>query len=185
MSDTPPRDPLCAYLLRQAENNRWSNHRLLSACAALPEAACFAARPSFFGSIHKALDHILQVDWLYLGRLTGQVLLPPDTPDPMHETLANLMADQTRADAALIAFCAELTPARTTEVVRFHLRNGDAYAERTADVLAHLFQHQIHHRGQVHDMLSATVVAPPQLDEFFMAGDAVHHTASERGFSVD
>jgi len=38
-------------------------------------------------------------------------------------------------------------------------------------VLAHLFTHQIHHRGQVHDMLSATSVAPPQLDEFFLRSD--------------
>jgi uncharacterized damage-inducible protein DinB len=38
-------------------------------------------------------------------------------------------------------------------------------------VLSHLFTHQIHHRGQVHDMLSATSVAPPQLDEFFLSSD--------------
>ena len=40
------------------------------------------------------------------------------------------------------------------------------------DVLAHLFQHQTHHRGQVHAMLSGTSVAPPQLDEFIVADDA-------------
>ena len=36
----------------------------------------------------------------------------------------------------------------------------------------HLFQHQIHHRGQAHAMLSATHVEPPQLDEFFAKGEA-------------
>ena len=46
------------------------------------------------------------------------------------------------------------------------------YRERTQDVLAHLFQHDIHHRGQVHAMLAGTAVAPPQLDEFFLAQDA-------------
>lgn len=39
-------------------------------------------------------------------------------------------------------------------------------------MLSHLFEHQIHHRGQVHAMLSETRVAPPQLDEFFCAGEA-------------
>ena len=39
-------------------------------------------------------------------------------------------------------------------------------------MLAHLFVHQIHHRGQVHAMLSGTGVAPPQLDEFFLSQDA-------------
>ena len=46
------------------------------------------------------------------------------------------------------------------------------YRERAQDVLAHLFQHDIHHRGQVHAMLAGTAVAPPQLDEFFLAQDA-------------
>ena len=49
---------------------------------------------------------------------------------------------------------------------------GKRYEERAADVLAHLFVHQIHHRGQAHAMLSDTDVAPPQLDEFFLAQDA-------------
>jgi uncharacterized damage-inducible protein DinB len=40
-----------------------------------------------------------------------------------------------------------------------------------AAVLEHLFQHQIHHRGQAHAMLSGTRVKPPQLDEFFLAQD--------------
>ena len=42
------------------------------------------------------------------------------------------------------------------------------FHERIGDILAHLFQHQIHHRGQAHAMLSGTSVAPPQLDEFFL-----------------
>jgi uncharacterized damage-inducible protein DinB len=45
-------------------------------------------------------------------------------------------------------------------------------AEPTERILLHLFQHQIHHRGQVHAMLSATSVRPPQLDEFFPADPA-------------
>ena len=43
--------------------------------------------------------------------------------------------------------------------------------ERIGDLLAHLFIHQIHHRGQVHAMLSGTSVKPPQLDEFFLDYD--------------
>ena len=43
--------------------------------------------------------------------------------------------------------------------------------ERIGDLLAHLFMHQIHHRGQVHAMLSGTSVKPPQLDEFFLDYD--------------
>jgi uncharacterized damage-inducible protein DinB len=43
--------------------------------------------------------------------------------------------------------------------------------DRVGDILMHLFQHQLHHRGQAHAMLSGTRVAPPQLDEYFLSAD--------------
>jgi uncharacterized damage-inducible protein DinB len=51
-------------------------------------------------------------------------------------------------------------------------RGDHDMVERCDRLLLHLFEHQIHHRGQAHCMLSGTSVPPPQLDEFFMAGDA-------------
>ena len=51
-------------------------------------------------------------------------------------------------------------------------RGRHVQRDRAAHVLAHLFMHQNHHRGQVHAMLSSTGVAPPQLDEFLMPSDA-------------
>ena len=50
-------------------------------------------------------------------------------------------------------------------------RAGEA-TDRFMRILAHLFQHQVHHRGQVHAMLAGTAVKPPQLDEFFCANEA-------------
>ena len=58
---------------------------------------------------------------------------------------------------------------------------GDPVPERTDRLLAHLFQHQIHHRGQAHAMLSGSGVAPPQLDEFFLDYDR-HPSATSLGF---
>nr|WP_293275621.1 DinB family protein [Nannocystis sp.] len=57
--------------------------------------------------------------------------------------------------------------------------------EPATRLLAHLFQHQIHHRGQVHAMLAGSSVAPPQLDEFFCANEAELRTAelAELGYS--
>jgi len=60
------------YLIVQARNNHWSNHRLHSACLRLPALEYYANRPSYFGSIHIHLDHIVFVDWLHLERLTGE-----------------------------------------------------------------------------------------------------------------
>ncbi len=56
-------------------------------------------------------------------------------------------------------------------------RGDHVQRDRAAHVLAHLFMHQTHHRGQAHAMLAGTAVAPPQLDEFLMPGDAGFRTA--------
>jgi uncharacterized damage-inducible protein DinB len=73
------------------------------------------------------------------------------------------------------------TLARLVTILR---PSGPQHDTRTR-LLAHLFEHQIHHRGQAHAMLSATQVRPPQLDEFFCAMDAPARAAelAELGFS--
>ena len=57
--------------------------------------------------------------------------------------------------------------------------------DRAGHVLAHLFMHQTHHRGQVHAMLSGTPVAPPQLDEFLMPSDAKFRVADMAALGWD
>ena len=159
------------YFTAQARNSHWSNHRLHSACLCLPAPEYYATRPSFFGSIHVHLDHIVFVDWLYLERLTGELYLPVDVGDELHSELEPLVEDQVTADRALIEYCEAATPETLASKVSFKLLDGTQHTEAVWSVLAHLFTHQIHHRGQVHDMLSATLVAPPQLDEFYLSSD--------------
>ena len=64
-----------------------------------------------------------------------------------------------------------LTDADLLRPITVPRRNGYTYTPAPR-LLAHLFQHQIHHRGQAHAMLSGTPVAPPQLDDFFCIDDA-------------
>jgi uncharacterized damage-inducible protein DinB len=71
----------------------------------------------------------------------------------------------------LIAVCDALTPDLLGGMVRVN-RNTHVQTERRDRLLMHLFQHQIHHRGQAHAMLSGTMIEPPQLDEFFSAAEA-------------
>src|SRR5208282_3388620 len=79
--------------------------------------------------------------------------------------------EQAAVDARLVAHCNGLTGVDLDSVVRVN-RDTWVQTERRDRLLMHLFQHQIHHRGQAHAMLSATSVKPPQLDEFFAAGEA-------------
>jgi len=166
---------LAEHFCAMARNNAWANHRLLEACARLTEEEYRARRVSFFPSIELTLNHILSVDWYYLdalddgGRRWRELYALRDVPC---ETFALLRREQDAADRRLIAFCDGLADDRLEEIVILHRPGELRYPERTQDVLAHLFQHDIHHRGQVHAMLAGTAVAPPQLDEFFLAQDA-------------
>jgi uncharacterized damage-inducible protein DinB len=158
---------LLDHLRAMARNNAWSNHRLLRACALLDETAYAAPRDGFFPSIQATLDHILAVDVYYLDMLHGR---PRSAWAPVLD-FATLEAAQRRSDARLIAFCDALDENRAGTHVLLERDDGPR-RERVHAVLSHLFIHQIHHRGQVHAMLSGTSVAPPQLDEFFLDQDA-------------
>lgn len=167
-----PVDPLAGYFAVMARNNAWSNHRLLDACAQLSQAELEAPRVGFFPSLQRTLNHILIVDWYYLDALEragrGLALVADEVPCP---TLSALRAAQTDADRRLLAFCTHLTQDRLGDPVALQREHGVVH-DRIDRALAHLFTHQIHHRGQAHAMLSGTSVAPPQLDEFLLGSDA-------------
>jgi uncharacterized damage-inducible protein DinB len=161
-----------SYLLAQAQNNAWANHRLLAAAARLSPEALAAPRIGFFPSLLATLNHILIVDWFYVDALEGGDLgLAAFTDEVPCKTMAALQRQQTTVDERLIAVCAALDDITLGGPVRLIRAEGDRI-ERCDRVLQHLFEHQIHHRGQAHCMLSDTSVPPPQLDEFFLAQDA-------------
>jgi uncharacterized damage-inducible protein DinB len=168
------------HLLRGlAENNAWSNLRLYRACAALSPDAYAAPRTSFFPSIRLTLEHILLVDLYYLDGLVrgGRGEKVRDDLRAI-EGFAALRDAQARTDARLVAFVHGLADEAAIDAVIELERRDHVQREKAGDVLLHLFQHQIHHRGQVHAMLAGTEVKPPQLDEFFMAEEA-HLRAEE------
>ena len=161
---------LGAYFVESARNNHWSNYRLYSACRLLPDDEYFASRASFFGSIHATLNHILIVDLVYIGRLKGENRVSSDC-DELCSDFVSLMSKQLEVDRELLEYCSNQDASSLATCVSYSGSTGQNYTETVARVLSHLFAHQIHHRGQVHDMLSQTSVAPPQLDEYFLSGD--------------
>jgi uncharacterized damage-inducible protein DinB len=147
-----------------ARYTAWANGRLLDACAALPPEDYAAARPSFFGSIHATLNHLLAMDRVWLGRISGE---GHDIPAPDHilcPDLPSLRVARPAEDARLVRIIDGLPPARLDEILHYTSMAGAPQAMPLRFVLAHLFNHHAHHRGQIHDMLSQTAVAPPALD---------------------
>jgi uncharacterized damage-inducible protein DinB len=154
-----------------ARNNAWSNARLFEACMQLSDEAFAAQRVSFFPSLQMTLNHILLVDRYYLADLKGEGRQIQENKIPYPRSI-DLAAAQAAQDRELVAFCDGLAETDLDRIVPIDRKDGIAYRETVRAILAHLFMHQIHHRGQAHAMLAGTEVAPPQLDEFFLASDA-------------
>ena len=155
------------YFLAQAYNNAWATPRLLKACGQLSSEELAAPRTSFFPSIIHTLNHNLTVDWMYISALEGDCIgaaaYDPEIPFP---AFVDLDREQRAADGRLIDHCRGMD--RDAHRAEVHIPRADhVQVERQDRILLHLFQHQIHHRGQIHSMLSGTSVKPPQLDEFF------------------
>ena len=175
-------DRLVRHFRALARNSAWANDRLLGACEGLDEAAFAAPRTGFFPSLRATLNHLLVVDIYYLdaieenGRGLAAFFPHPDFAEP-----AALRVAQAEADRRLIGVCDRLGAEDLDRTV-VTLRDPDGRPrERIDALLAHLFQHQIHHRGQAHAMLAGTGVAPPQLDEFFLDFDR-HPSVAAGGF---
>lgn len=163
---------LLTHIRRMAGNNIWSNDRLYRAVLALQPGEFEAARVSYFPSIKATLNHILSIDLFYLDMLEeGGAGLGVLDAFRDHDRPAELAAAQAALDRRLLAFCSAIaTPDLDRRVATDRGEDG-IVQERIGDLLAHLFIHDIHHRGQVHAMLSGTSAAPPQLDEFFLDFD--------------
>ena len=161
----------------QAHATRLANHRLHAAMAALSAEDFHAPRTSFFPSLAATLNHILAIDEYYIGALHGDAELPRLYRSFVPAaTLAELRARQQASDERLVAWCDALDDAGCDAMIAMD-RGEHVQRDRAAHVLAHLFMHQTHHRGQVHAMLAGTAVAPPQLDEFLMPSDAGFRSA--------
>ena len=155
-----------------AYNNAWANHRLLTACARLTPEEFTAKRTGFFPSLRATLNHILIIDHFYVDAMEGGTLGPAAFADPEpRATVAALKEAQAAVDRRLLKVVEALDGPGLQRIVSVH-RGASIQRERMDRLLLHLFQHDIHHRGQAHAMLSGTSVSPPQLDEFFAVGEA-------------
>jgi len=159
-----------------ARYNQWANRRLYAAVGALAPEAYHAARPSFFGSLHATLNHILVGDGMWCGRFIRE-------PTPhltqlnqiLHSDLVALWAARQALDARIIAFTDALEEAALTAKVDYTNTRGERFQHPLSPLLAHFFNHQTHHRGQAHQLLSMANpnLEPPSLDLMYYLREAV------------
>ncbi|MEM7405224.1 MAG: DinB family protein [Pseudomonadota bacterium] len=157
---------MLAHPHRMARFSHWANQRMQRACASLSAEALAQDRQAFFGSILGTLNHILLVDLLYQERLLGTSPSRFNGLDEiLHPDLDSLAAEQSEIDAFYIDYTADLDDDALAKPVGFTTLLAEAeYWEVPRSVyFSNLFQHQVHHRGQAHAMLSQSGLEPPPI----------------------
>ena len=147
-----------------ARYNTLANRRLYEACARLSDAERKEARPAFFGSIHGTLNHIMVGDRIWLARFEGEEVPSTNLDAILYEGFEELREARRAEDARIEAFASGLDERYLDGEIRYTNNQGNLHSDPIHLLVAHLFNHQTHHRGQVHDMLSQTDVTPPVLD---------------------
>jgi uncharacterized damage-inducible protein DinB len=147
-----------------ARYNRIANERLYEKCAALDAAEYHRKRPGSFGNIGALLNHILLGDQIWLSRFAGRGGATPPLNSILFETLAELRSARAEQDAMIEVFFERMDDGFLRTSFAYTNHQGKQYVETASVALLHFFNHQTHHRGQVHVMLSQTHVTPPSLD---------------------
>lgn len=155
-----------SYFQTLARYNQWANARLYAACAQLADTDYRAPRQAFFGSIHGTLNHLLVADRIWMGRLQGPESGLKQLNQILYEDFKELQAARQAEDQRLIDFLDGLGQEALNGVLTYKTTKGAPMETPRVWTLAHLFNHQTHHRGQAHGLLSQTAVAPPPLDLF-------------------
>ena len=148
-----------------ARYNAWANHKLYRSAEALPDDQYRADRGAFFKSLHGTLNHLLVTDRLWMARFTGAPAPPLRLDTILHDDLPSLAAARGVEDTRIIGFVDSLDAAaleRTFSYVRTSAR--ERYEQELGPALDHLFNHQTHHRGQAHAILTGLGADAPSLD---------------------
>ena len=149
-----------------ARFNAWANQRLYGAVAEMRDEDYRADRGAFFGSVHATLNHLLVVDILWRARIEGWRPEIAGLDQILHETFKDLSEARREEDLKLIGLTDSLDGASLESEVSFGLlKSPDRRLSLRRDhILITLFNHQTHHRGQVHCLLTQSGITPPPLD---------------------
>jgi uncharacterized damage-inducible protein DinB len=155
---------LVTHFQMLARYNRTANERLFARCGQLDDAEYRKRRAGSFGSIHGLLNHILLGDRRWMGLFESGERLTPPLNQILYDAFSALQTARAQEDARIESFFAGLDAAFWDRSFAYTNNQGKDYVETAHVACSHLFNHQTHHRGQVHVMLSQTPVAPPSLD---------------------
>ena len=150
------------HFVMMASYNAWANARVFRMAGALAGELYRKDVGAYFKSLHGTLNHLLVADRIWMRRLTGS----GDHPDRLDATLCDdlesLHAARIAEDSRITGFVQGLAEPAFEELLEYRMLNGAPLRQRRREVLAHLFNHQTHHRGQAHAILTVLGVTEPE-----------------------
>jgi uncharacterized damage-inducible protein DinB len=145
--------------------NSWANRRLYGAAAGLSDADLRADRGAFFKSVHGTLNHLLVTDRVWMRRFTGEGEAPDRLDAILFDTLPALDQAREMENQRIETYVQSLTVEALGGVIRYkRVSTPEVFEQPLAQALAHLFNHQTHHRGQIHAILTGLLGRAPELD---------------------
>jgi uncharacterized damage-inducible protein DinB len=155
---------LVTHFQMLARYNRIANERLFDKCGLLDDFEYRKQRAGSFGSIHGLLNHILLGDRRWMGLFESGERVTPPLNQILYDDFSELQSARTREDMRIESFFAGLDSTFWGRSFAYTNNQGKDYVESAHVACSHLFNHQTHHRGQVHVMLRQTQLTPPSLD---------------------
>lgn len=150
-----------SHFVMLADYNAWANGRLYGMARQLPDGQYRRDVGAYFKSLHGTLNHIMVADLIWLRRLTGVGDHPSNLNAIVLDDLPSLSAARQQLDRRIIGYVDSLSDAQFEEMWDYRTLNGTLQTQRRRETLAHLFNHQTHHRGQAHAILTLLGVPEP------------------------
>jgi uncharacterized damage-inducible protein DinB len=145
-----------------AKYNSWANTRLYGMAHGLADDMYRKNVGAFFGSLHGTLNHLLVTDRIWMRRFTGTGDHPAKLSAIMFDDLASLEPARKEEDKRIIQYVDGLSDGDIGRDLDYSTTSGVAQRNPLRELLAHLFNHQTHHRGQAHAILTVLGIAEPK-----------------------
>ena len=165
-----------AHTHLMAQYNRWQNRSLFTAADTLSDDERREERGVFFGSLHTTLAHILWADRVWMNRFAST---PPTSPEdaqgrgPAFHDWETLKSNRIAFDEKILDWAEHLENSWLAADFTWTNTAGTVTATQPAwRLVTHFFNHQTHHRGQAHAMLTGLGATPEDTDLFLMPENA-------------
>lgn len=158
-------------VLTMARYNGWQNRQMKEALQALPQDALTQDRGAFFGSIFATMNHLLWGDWLWMSRFDGGD--PPPVEASEHSRITPNIAEwgiqRFKMDARILHWAETRASVDLTGDLEWYSGTmGKVMSQSLSLCVTHFFNHQTHHRGQIHAMATAAGAKGWTTDLIFM-----------------